>query len=128
MSDQLLAEVLRAVNDLGGELRTHITDETDDLKQMRKASEERGRVADDRHAELVALIHSINIVEALPKYDGKPDVHGHRNDHETRMKAGEAWRKRYETIITAVIGSISIGVIAWIGSVVWRAFLMGPKP
>ena len=84
MSD-ISVEVLRAVNDLRDELRDHIKAEDGDLKRMRENAEDRSRIADERHREILAALAVVNIVEALPKdITGKPDVAGHRNDHEVR--------------------------------------------
>ncbi len=136
MSDPMLAEVLRAVNDLRGdlkghrdELQAHITAETVDLKEMKDAAAARAKLADDRHLEILAAINHVNIVEALPKTrDGKPDVFGHRDDHETRMALSV---ERVAFIKDLIKGGIKTGLglfVLWAGYALWQAFLLGPKP
>ena len=124
----MLAEVLRAVNDLRGEVKAHIDDETSDIKEMKVAAVARAALADARHTEILNAISDINIVEALPKTrDGKPDVMGHRDDHETRMAATT---ERIAFIKDLIKGGIKAGLglfLLWAGVALWHAFLQGPK-
>lgn len=141
MSEAIMTEVLRAVNGLRDEfvalrgevvgvraaLTSHIGEETDELKDMKTASQDRGKVADDRHAEIVALIQSVNIVAALPKTkDGKPDIFGHCEEHEDGRDRRQTWRRRLDTVTTAILVSASLGALGWVGTIIWRAFLVGP--
>lgn len=97
----------------------------------------------DRHAEASearhsALIQSINSymekqaeVEAafLTTKDGRRDFFGHYVSHETDETRKITWRRRFDTITTAVMVSAAIGVLAWLGSLAWKGFLAGPiKP
>ena len=129
MSDPMLVEVLRAVNNLTEKVEGHIADETSDIKKMREQAEARSKLADERHAEILQALSAVNIVEALPKMrDGKPDVVGHRNDHETRMAATA---ERIDFIKDLIKGGIKAGLwlfLLWAGVALWQAFLLGPKP
>ena len=131
------AEILRAVNNLretvesnhrevNGALRGHMEDEEEEIKEIRKQGEERAKLADQRHTEIMAAINAVNIVDALPKADGKPDIHGHRNDHETRIEDSKTWRRRFDLVTATLMVSATVGVLLWLGRLAWVGFLQGP--
>jgi hypothetical protein len=119
MSDPLIAEILKSVNALAAELRSHVGDEMSHIRAYNERAEE-------RHSEIIALIATVNVVDALPKVDGKPDIHGHRNDHEVRKEAGITWRRRFDTITTAIMVMAATSTFGWAVFALWKAFLQGP--
>lgn len=131
MSDPMLAEVLRAVNDMRGDLRGHIEEETDEIKSFTEAFHQHRASSERRHS---ALINSINsymerqteIEEAFLTREGKKDFIGHKTDHELRLERSQTWRRRFDTIMTTVMVSATVGALAWVGTLVWKGFLAGP--
>ena len=137
MSDaSMLSELLRAVNDLRSEITTHVKSEADDLTEIRKKVQDRAdiadaqfRMSDVRHKEVMDMLEKINIVEALPKTrDGRPDVFGHRDDHETRMAAVKERMDFTKDLLKGGIKAAAGIFLLWAAIQLWQAFLLGPKP
>lgn len=127
MSDPLLAEMLGAINALRAELTAHIHEEDSELKAIQQRGEDRAKVADARHTEILNAIQAINIVDALPKNtEGKPDVHGHRQEHEGRRRRTD-WIKDFFLGMAKDGGKYAFGAFAaWSIYHLWIAFLQGP--
>ncbi len=129
MSDQLLAQMLASINALRADLTDHIHEEDSELRDLKKKAEERAKVADERHLEILNAIQTINIVEALPKdNNGKPDIVGHRNEHEGHRRRTD-WIMDFFLGILKDGGKYAFGAFSlWALYHLWQAFLMGPKP
>lgn len=76
------------------------------------------------------------LVQAFPHVDGKPDIPGHRNDHETRKAEAKTSAERWESVKTdllttvvkgtlyGVILLILLGVQGWVTSFI-KAIIQG---
>jgi hypothetical protein len=96
-------------------------------KQYAQTNAELARMSDE--------ISSVTVlVKAFPHVDGKPDVSGHRNDHETRMTDAEEskkfWKNMKQSIVTDGTKAIMIGlvVLLGIGAKEWIQQNLIPKP
>lgn len=62
------------------------------------------------------------LIEAFPEADGKPDIHGHRRDHESRIaerrKSDQFWEQRKGKIVDMVLMAVAVlllsGFINWV--------------
>ena len=143
MSDPMLAEVLRAVNNLServdvnhrattASLNGHMEEEEGEIKKFTESFNSFKESSERRHAALLQSINSYmekqnDIEEAfLTDKQGRRDFIGHKSDHEERLERAQIWRRRLDTVLTAVVTSAAIGGLAWLGVIVWRAFLQGP--
>lgn len=63
------------------------------------------------------------VVSAFPE----GDADGHRRHHEAVIKAAEDRAKFWQEMRIAAAKWAGLGAIAWLASVAWQAFLLGPK-
>ena len=101
MEDPILSQILGSLNriegkvdanhrDVNARLSGHMEREEDELRDITKAIEEDRKRAEELHRAMLDEIKRIgskaDVTDAflLDRY-GKPDLVGHRNDHETRL-------------------------------------------
>lgn len=58
--------------------------------------------------------------------EGEYDFEGHRNDHYTRKTVAEWWGRTKGSVAVKLIEYGVMGLVAWIGLLVWEAFVKGP--
>ena len=124
-TNKLLAAVLDTVNSLRDDLKDHIKEEDAELVEIRKSSEQRHLAAEARHLELIDELRKINIVEALPRdEDGKPDIKGHRNEHEHHRRRWDGVREFSVDLLKGGLKySFAVGGL-WIVYTLWQAFIV----
>lgn len=102
---ELLSNIDRRVAQFEKRLADHMDEE----------EQERGKLLE----ELAALRV---LIEAFPEADGKPDIHGHRRDHESRIaerrKSDQFWEQRKGKLADMVLMAVALllvsGFIDWV--------------
>lgn len=138
MTDELGTQVLATVNQMRSDLSAHANGEETDIKEIRsdivtiKDDLNDWRLAAERrHSELVGSIMSYvdstnEMREAFLHVEGKPDFTGHKSDHLTRKQFAD-WAADVKTdVIKNTIKVGFLGLLGWIGFILWEAFLRGP--
>lgn len=127
-TNKLIAVVLESVNSLRNDLKDHISAEDSELKEIRKSADERSNKADLRHTELLEALNKINIVDALPKTsEGKPDIHGHRSDHELSRRRWDGLKSWVISLLKDGSKYLLGGLALWVLFNLWQAFVQGLK-
>ncbi len=108
--DTLTIRLLGMVEKLQGDVINHMHSEAKTVDELQESiSRLEGRVA--------------GFINAFPK--GDPDAH--RIAHERIIEESTDSRQFWRAIRLALAILMLGGIASWIGVVVWRAFLMGPK-
>ena len=138
MTDELGTQVLATVNQMRSDLSAHADGEEDeirdikeDIAQIRMNLNEWRLAAERRHSELVgsiiAYVDSTNEMrEAFLHVEGKPDFAGHKGDHLTRKQFADWTADVKSDVIKNTIKVGFLGLLGWVGFILWEAFLRGP--
>ncbi len=114
-------------------LKDHVSEEAIRFDSLEDKINDNDKLAQSRHGALIASINSYMSKQEtfehafLRTTDGKPDVHGHYTDHESRFKSGQWWSGVKQSTIAELIKWASILIIAWMAVMTWKEFLKGPQ-
>lgn len=138
MTDELGTQVLQTVNQMRADLSAHANGEEDDIRDIRveiagiKGDLNEWRLAaEKRHTELVNSIMSYvdstnEMRKAFIHVEGKPDFIGHKDDHLTRKQFADWTDDVRKDIIKNTLKVGVLGLLSWVGYILWEAFLRGP--
>ena len=80
------------------------------LGKMLRSHMEAEEAENEKIFTQIAAIHKL--VEAFPVTpEGEPDIHGHRNDHETRMESARTSRQFWNERMGRVLDAVLMGVM-----------------
>lgn len=109
-SDDITAQLVRMVSDL----QNRVLGDMDEVRKVtRSVSEGLARVE----------LNVATFISAFPN----GDADAHRRVHEQCIKVAEDRHKIWQAITIAVASSSAFLVVVWLGYVIWKAFLIGPK-
>lgn len=130
VTDDLAKEILEQIRHLDGKLSGHMADEGKEIQAIRDDLQDWRFAAEKRHSELIKSLESwttkMDLSGAFIHVDGKPDLQGHKDDHLTRKQFADWTEDVKKEVIknTAKVGFL--GLLSWLGYLIWEAFLRGP--
>ncbi len=131
MTDDLAKEILEQIRHLDTKLTGHMTDEGKEIQEMRDDLAEWRFAAERRHSELIRSLESwtgkMDMSAAFLHVDGKPDLQGHKDDHLTRKQFADELDDLKKDAKKKIVGAGSIGLLTWIGYLIWEALIRGPQ-
>ena len=131
MTDDLAKEILEQIRHIDGKLSGHMADEGKEIQAIRDDLQDWRFAAEKRHSELIKSLESwttkMDLSAAfIEDGKGKPDLRGQRDDQLTRKQVAD-WTQDVKKEVsknTAKVGFL--GLLSWLGYLIWEAFLRGP--
>lgn len=138
MTDDLAKEILEQLRHLDTKLSGHMQDEGEEIKaqsnkveSIRKDLNTWRLAAEKRHSELIMSLESwqdkVDCTKAFLHVDGKPDLEGHKDDHLTRKQFADWADDVKRDVIKNTVKVGFLGLLSWIGYLIWQGFLKGPQ-
>ncbi len=135
-----LVQILAILNRIEGKvdatndrLTKHMEEEEDEIEEVKNTIEQYRKESEARHSNLIQSINSYmdktaDLHEAFIKTpEGKPDLHGHRDDHHARKQFAGKVEKWRDEAVGNVVKVTTLGALIWLFYAVWDALLRGPK-
>ncbi len=147
MSEAILSQILSSLNrieqkvddnhkEITGRLNRHMEEEEGEIGEIRDLIDTNRIASEQRHTNLIQSINSYtdkmadrqaHFEEAFLKIDGKPDLHGHRDDHHSRRALAQKIDKWRDEAVGNVVKVGTLGAIVWLLYAIWDALLRGHK-
>lgn len=102
------------------------------LQHLEDKIDRNAEAAEKRHSALIdsitAYMGHVELVEQafIKDKEGRPDYHGHREDHYTRKTFGDWLKKQREDALGQVMRGVMYSIFVFILYTLWDAFLKGP--